>query len=424
MRAGFLTLLALLGACALAGCHKAPHAPAPAWTFEPTARTISAGIEGSQSGAGSANSAGRDPSVVVRASGEVFVLMVRPAAGGGADLVLVKSEDGGDHFSPARVLNSDPGGVRSHLGGTPRLLLGPHSELYAVWAGQGGLRVARSTNYGKSFGAPANVPTGSRAPSFFDAKLTPTGALVIAWLGPVKGAPEDAGSWVSVMESEDGQTFGPPIAVAGHVCPCCRPALAADAHGRWYVAFRQIHDGARDIALASSADHGRTWTSPTLVSNDNWRIDGCPHSGAALAVAGEALYVAWYSQAEGTPRLYWTQKTLQATAFAPRRSLSADLLDANQPSLSVEDGAVFAAFQARDPHSQKGWGPLGIYVRRLEGTEAPVRAPAGEGSAGSPELASLDAGRWLVLWTERGQEGAVAMARARRTPLHAPLNGP
>jgi hypothetical protein len=391
-----LTLALLLG---LAGCHKSPPGEAPAIRFEPTASRLAAG--------------GRDPQVVVRASGELFALWVQ-ASEGGADLWLARSEDGGDHLGPARRLNTAPGGVRSHVGGRPRLLLGPRSELYAVWREDGGLKLSRSGDYGKSFGAPVDVPTGGRAPSFFNAEIAPDGRLVIAWLGPVEGRDTPPGTaFVSVLSTPDGQHFSAPLVVANGVCPCCRPALAFSSQARWFLAFRQVHQGIRDMALVASEDGGATWSAPARISDDGWRIDGCPHSGPALAVAGRALWVAWYSEAEGAPRLYWTRRGLDGSRFEPRRRLSGVLVDPNQPALAVHGAQVFAAFQARDPKARNGWGPVGIYLRALGGEAAPVRASDEAGSATAPVLGSLGAGRWWVAWTERGAGGSARLVRAR-----------
>jgi hypothetical protein len=258
------------------------------------------------------------------------------------------------------------------------------------------------------------IPTGGRAPSFFDAEIAPDGTVVIAWLGAVEGRSTPPGtSFVSVLATQDGKRFSDPVAVAEGVCPCCRPALAFTPEGRWFVGFRQVRQGVRDIALASSEDRGATWSPPARVFDDGWRIDGCPHSGPALAVAAGALWVAWYSAAEGTPRLYWTRRSLEAQRFEPRRRLSGALLDPNQPALAVDGDRVFSAFQARDPEARGGWGPLGIYLAELGGAPAPVRAPGGAGSATEPVLGSLGAGRWWVAWNERGPGGAARFVRAR-----------
>jgi len=394
----------LISVLALVGCRTMNARGAI--TFEPTPQALLADPSS-------------DPSIVVRASSQVFALVLRGRDGGGGDLVMVRSDDAGDHFGDPLAIGAAPGEVRAHVGGTPRLLLGPRSELYAVWATPQALEVARSTDYGKSFGAPVPVPMrGARAPSFFDAAVAPDGTLLLAWLGRVPNKPTPKGTaGVSVASSRDGVHFDVAPGVASGACPCCRPALAADSQGRWFLSFRTVRAGIRDMVAMVTADRGGTWSAPVPVSRDGWRIDGCPHSGPALAVVNGALYVAWYSEAGGAPRLYWTRSPTARLAFAPRRRLSGALLDANQPALAVQGDQVFAAFQARDPHARGGWAPTGIYLRRLaDGAAPPSRVPSGAGGAHGARLASMGAGRWAVVWTQQGQGATAELARARTRP--------
>jgi hypothetical protein len=404
MKGLHIVVLASVTALVGAACRKEAAPAAGELVFEPEPRRL-------------LDAPSREPHLVVRASGDVFALLVRPAEGGGADLVLVNSGDGGDHFGSPAVINTVPGEVRSHAGGTPRLLLGPRSEFYAVWAGKGALRVAKSTTYGRSFAPPVDVPTGSDgAPSFFTAELAPDGTLLLAWLGSVAGrAPAPGTSFVSVAATRDGARFEVFPGVGSSVCPCCRPALAADAEGRWFLSYRTVREGIRDMAVQSSTDRGKSWSPPVPVSEDGWRIDGCPHSGPALALTGGQLHVAWYSEGEGVPRLYWTRSPAGQLAFEPRRRLSEALLDANQPSLAVQGGAVYAAFQGRDAQAREGWAPVGVYVRRMsDGAPPPVRVPGGSGSASFPELKSLGAGRWIVAWSNLDKASTAMAARARQ----------
>src|SRR5262249_55421169 len=132
----------------------------------------------------------------------------------------------------------------------------------------------------------------------------------------------------------------------------------------------------------------------------------------ALAIAHDQLYAAWYTQAEGAPRLYWTRRALAASSFEPRHVIAADLLDANDPSLAVDGDAVFAAFRARAHDDHDPWGRPGIYLGRLGG-DGWTRAPDGPNSAGAPTLLSLGAARWLVAWTDGGAAASVRLARAR-----------
>jgi len=384
--------------------------PAPALVFEPEPRPLTA-------------AAGRDPSLHVLPSRTVIALAALAAAGDGYDIGLATSHDGGDTFTAPRTLNRVAGEVMAHGESAPVLLVGPREEWYALWAAASaegrGLRLARSDDWGRSFTAPVAVDTGGDAAMFFHAAIAADGTLIVAWLGhgAHHGGPRGSGVLAIAVSRDRGETFTGPRTVATGVCACCRPALHAAA-GTWYLAWRDVtEDLVRDVVVARSTDGGATWSEPAAVSADGWRLDGCPHSGPALTSSADGLFVAWYSEAEGAARAYWSVAA-DGVRFTPRRDLGAGLLDANHPRLIAADGQVLAVFQARPPDERAGWGAPGIYVRALapgDGDEPAAAVARGAGSAGYPTIANLGAGRTLVAWTDTGDSGTRALVARGRT---------
>jgi hypothetical protein len=371
-------------------------AHAPRWSIEPQPRALLA-------------DPARDPRLVVRASGAIFSLVARRNPAGGHDAVLLSSDSGGDSFSGRQVLNAVPGEVRSHGESAPRLLLGPRSELYALWVGDEGMRLARSLDYGRSFAAPTALPLGDE-PSFFAAEVSPQGVLMVAWFGDHEGA-----THLKMIRSTDrGASWSQPRRVTSNVCPCCRPALAADAAGRWYLSWRGVQEGQlRELFASLSTDGGESWSVPAQVARDGWKINGCPHSGPALLTSGDRLFIAWFSAGSGTGQLYWSQAPLGTTAFESRRVLSGEVRDPNHPSLAAANGQVFAAFQGRDPVLREGWGTVRVFLTELRDGVSPEALPEGSGSASYPELRSAGARNWVVAWTELAGEGTrIQYARA------------
>jgi hypothetical protein len=86
-----------------------------------------------------------------------------------------------------------------------------------------------------------------------------------------------------------------PRALTGGVCYCCKTALATDADGSVYVAWRHVYPGnIRDIAFTSSRDAGHTFAPPLRVSDDKWVLEGCPDDGPAVAVDGKhRVHIVW-----------------------------------------------------------------------------------------------------------------------------------
>lgn len=59
------------------------------------------------------------------------------------------------------------------------------------------------------------------------------------------------------------------------------------------------------MAIARSVDDGATFSAPVRVHADEWQINGCPHSGPAVAVdAQDRVTVVWYTGAEDAAGVY------------------------------------------------------------------------------------------------------------------------
>jgi hypothetical protein len=390
----FLTILSL-SLSLLPACKRGPS-----FAFEEAPQSL-----GSHTG---------DPVALVRPSGHLVELGTESVAEG-QDLFVWHSH-GGDEYRRGEKINDVSGEVTSRAEATPQLLSGPGMRVCALWlfrsGGQAGLRVRCSRDFGEHWQPAVTVPTGtSRAPSFFAGAISPGGAIVVTWFAFEEvGQPGSAQLWLA--SSRDGVSFTAGRRVALDVCPCCRPALKSGP-GTLYLAYRHVGaDGCRDIVARTSADEGGTWTEPVAVSQDNWKIDGCPHSGPALAVDGERLVVAWLTEVDGRNQLFWTESRDRALHFAPRNPLSKDALDPNHPSLVIEGGHLFAAFEARDPAKGNGWGPRRAWL--LDVDSQSLRSVPESGGASYPTLAPLSAGAVLISWTQReGEESRARLSRLR-----------
>ncbi|HIF99872.1 MAG TPA: exo-alpha-sialidase [Myxococcales bacterium] len=409
--------LARVGAIALllmGGC-RAPDRPLVA--FEDAPRPLNA-------------KPSRDPQLLVRASGAIALLAVEEAPPGGEDLRLYLSPSGGDVFTPGPRVNDWEGSVRSHGEGMPLLLEGTEGKFYAIWLGRRGegqrgnvIRVARSDNFLKSFGPATELGASSGrgpGPAFFDATVAPDGTLIVAWLGEGTDKTLSGSSHVLVSSSHDqARTFSPPVAAAADVCPCCRPGLAADESGRWFLAWRNMdEDDVRDLAVAASRDQGATWSSAMTMPGPSWQINGCPHSGPSLRVLKGDLFVTWYTEATGQSRLYWSRSSDGGREFSAAADIAGEILDPNHPRLAEVDGRLFVVFQGRDPLAEGSWGASRPFIRAIGPGEhsPPVPVPHGEGSASYPVLSGLGAGRVVVAWTDASQSGSQVLAARGRIP--------
>ncbi len=383
---------------------------APPIVFESTARSITL-------------ASARDPAPIVRASGAIAALVVETSPGGGGDLALHRSSNG-DVYRRTVPVSAEPGEVRSHGEGAPRLLATRGGKFYAVWlarsSGPGNaLRVARSDDFLGSFRKPVTLDTGrGPGPSFFTVEAAPDGRLIAAWLGRGAGETRPGTMQLLVSSSTDrGASFSAPVVVQSNVCPCCRPSIAIDPSGAWYLAWRDTaSDHTRNIVVARSEDQGSTWSEPVQVPGAPWRIEGCPHSGPAMLAKNGVLWIAWYTEGSGAGQVFAARSTDGGRAYSAPIDLGQGVADPNHPVLARAGGHTFAAIQGRGADEKGGFGITQIFVREIgeQGAGAAVPLPSGGGSASYPSIDALGPDKLLVTWTETTADGNAALAARGR----------
>ena len=187
-----------------------------------------------------------------------------------------------------------------------------------VWVskrnGVSGIRAARSSDGGRTFSQARTISpegvTGARG--WESAAIDDAGVVHAAWLDGrhappmVPGAKHVHGAMrqdiVHAMWRDGGQIIESPV--ADEVCFCCKTGVAVRGQDVFVVWRHLFPGGVRDIAIARSADGGRTFSAPVRVSADDWKIDACPDDGPALAIHGDgAIRVTWPTllQEQGTP---------------------------------------------------------------------------------------------------------------------------
>lgn len=186
--------------------------------------------------------------------------------------------------------------------------------------------------------------------SFFDVVMLPDGEVGAVWLdGRLRLGSEGSSLYFARTKGHEGFQRDQPI---GHtVCQCCRTDISTDPRGNVHIIYRDIEATAegsvRDFMHIISTDSGKTFSAPRAVSNDNWIVDGCPHTGASMAAGDERIEVVWFT-AGGRPGLYYASSSNGAD-FAPRRIISET---ARHPQMaSMGSTSVIVVEESRAPMS-------------------------------------------------------------------------
>ena len=242
---------------------------------------------------GEANMHGQAPAqLAIGPNGDIYVVWTNRIEVEGrrfpaSDLLFARSSDGGLSFSDVRIVNDDAGGPPSgHTFHDVAVSL--DGTIYVSWIDTRALDAARNGS--------------SDAMHHADGEEDHMHGHHESMTADMPG-PE-----IRVAKSTDGgRSFGTSAVVDRSSCPCCRTSLAVGPEGAVYVAWRKVYEGdIRDMAISSSVDGGATFSDARRVHVDGWNFNGCPHTGPDIVVDAEGrVHVAWYTGAAGGSGLFY-----------------------------------------------------------------------------------------------------------------------
>lgn len=324
-----------------------------------------------------------------------------------ADVMFERFNGDGQSLGAAIRVNPQAGQATAWRGDQPTIAAAADGTIYVGWTGRADaasgsspdIYLSASRDAGKSFDPPLKVnddpkPTDHGMHSL---AVASDGRVYVAWLdernvaaAPAKDMKMKASSSGHQMESnrevflsassDGGRSFAPNQRIASDVCPCCKTNLAVENDGRVYISWRQVLPGDyRHIAVTSSSDQGKTFATPTIVSNDEWVLKGCPVSGAALlADADGVLGVLWYAGGDkGQRGIYWSESRDGGKTFNPRQLLAESATHGTPVMLRHRVDAVAGMWQDGEGNKAKiQLARFGNGINGAQSTLGPGELPA------------------------------------------------
>jgi hypothetical protein len=175
--------------------------------------------------------------------------------------------------------------------------------------------------------------------------------------------------------------------------------------------------------MASS--DGANWNTPASIGGFDWRIQGCPHVGGALAVQGQALHALVWTGKEGALGLYHSSLAAGAAGAAWTKPVKLGTDDAKNADLTVgTDGTLVAVWDeaggggsplrlARSGDGMK-WSAPETVAASKEATHPRVVGARGSVAA---QISTGKAAAQTVLWLEGSPwNGARLFANGREVP--------
>jgi len=282
-------------------------------------------------------------------------------------------------------------------------------SLWAHWLERGenggyGVRVSRSADGGASWSGPWTPHDDESATDHgFVATVPVEGLRGFVWLDGRAFAPVDASYAETALYfrsfDADGPT-GPERPIDPRVCDCCQTDAATTELGPILAYRDRSPDEIRDIHVTRWVEGA--WSAPRLVHEDRWQTSSCPVNGPAVDAAGTRVAVAWFTAANGVPRVKIAFSEDAAQSFG-----EPTIVDDGDPSgrvdvVLLDDGAALVSWLERT-----GGDFAEVRVRYVapDGSATPstsVSASTTERVRGFPRMALVSSGRVIVAWTDVG----------------------
>ncbi len=227
----------------------------------------------------------------------------------------------------------------------------------------------------------------------------------LVWLEALKG--EDAPSALKrTVVTSDGRVVKEET-LDSDVCTCCPTSIVKTSKGL-LVAYRDhTPQDIRDIAVIRF-ENGR-WLPSKILNPDKWEINACPVNGAAAAARNNRVAIAWYTEAQDSPR---TQLVLSndggATFAKPVRISTGNSFGHTSVALDDQGGALVSWLE--EGSGADGVRLLARRVSSAGGTGPVIEVAKGSRSSiGYPRLLQV-AGETLIAW---GNSGTTKIQTAR-----------
>jgi len=280
------------------------------------------------------------------------------------DLVIVDvSRDLGKSFSNPININPQPQKIGADGEARPKIAIGPEGNVYLTWTESlrkpfsGYIWFARSIDHGKTFEKPYIVHKDrAEITHRFDAlNVAPNGSITVSWVdkrdliaAKASGKSYDGSAIYYAVSTDKGMSFALEQKLADSSCECCRIALTNKSDGTnlsstVVAMWRHVFEGSeRDHMIAEiplSTDKKPAIKRATF---GRWKIDGCPHHGAALASGGEGkdwwgYHMAWFDggndDSGNPPSLFYARMDGEAWVSSPPKKFGSQEKQASHPAL-------------------------------------------------------------------------------------------
>lgn len=317
---------------------------------------------------------GQCPYLTKDSKGNVVLSWVRMINDSSFIFCYAVSDDSGKSFSKTVIIPSSSN-IQPHGENLPKIIFKPSGETIALWGAvnpnpnnkySGLVFYSQSFDEGKTWSKSRTLvsDTASYDQRYYDVALLPNGEAGIIWLDNRKTTP-DEGSALYFASTDGKNGFQKERLISQSCCQCCRTDLFVDKQAGIHVLYRGIlNDSTRDMVHSVSLDDGQTFSTPKLISNDNWVINGCPHTGPSMTENKDGLHFAWFTGGKNKGCFY-TRSADNGNSFTTRDNISG--LGSHPQIASFHDGEIIVVWDETISINNKFYKRIGVQKRTAEG---------------------------------------------------------
>jgi hypothetical protein len=274
-------------------------------------------------------------------------------------LILVdSSRDLGKTYSSSVQITSSKQKIDSEGEARPKIAIGPEGNIYLTWTEAlkkpftGYIWFSRSINGGKSFEMPTIVHSDrAEITHRFDSlNISKSGKITVTWVdkrdliaAKSAGKRYEGAAIYYAISTNQGASFAPELKLADSSCECCRIALTNKPDATVVAMWRHVFEGGeRDHMMAEIPAQPNQKPDLKRATFGRWKIDGCPHHGAALATGGEGkdwwgYHMAWFDGGNDDSgkdaNLFYARMDGEAWVSSPPKKFGKHSNQAGHPAL-------------------------------------------------------------------------------------------
>ena len=343
-----------------------------------------------------------------------------------ANLMFVRSEDGGRSWSAPSRINPEPNSIWGFAVSKPVIGVGASGTIHVFYPANDtspltGLDVVaakytRSTDSGKSFETPRKInrpsPTDQRkilkeglgaAHAFGTMGVAPDGSVYAFWLDARDlGDAQDGAMVYATVSRDDGKTFAEDDALfAGDACPCCQVTTAFGGNGDVLVGYRKVYADGRDSTVALSNNRGGSFER-TRLPLQPWDIKGCPLKPTALAVDGNTVFAVSYTAGQNPAGVYMNVSQDGGRSFAPGVQVHPGAGYSDAPDVTTTaDGTTRIVWQSKVDGKRR------LFLRESrdgKNFDEPSELATPAGASAYPASAVAPDGTLYLVWQQGADE--------------------